>query len=132
MKLRGSWGELGNTETNNWYPFYPSLPQGTNYGWIVNGSLPAYAYNPGIVSSFLTWETVQSWDLGLDFGLLNNRLTGSVGYFVRKTLDMVGPAPELSSILGASVPDMNNCDMKSYGFELEIGGATRLEISLTV
>lgn len=121
LKLRGSWGELGNTETNNWYPFYPSLPQGTNYGWIVNGSLPAYAYNPGIVSSFLTWETVQSWDLGLDFGLLNNRLTGSVGYFVRKTLDMVGPAPELSSILGASVPDMNNCDMKSYGFELEIG-----------
>lgn len=69
----------------------------------------------------MTWETIQSWDLGLDFALLNNRLTGSVGYFVRKTLDMVGPAPELSSLLGTTVPKVNNCDMKSYGFELELG-----------
>lgn len=121
LKLRASWGELGNTNIDNWYPFYQSLPQGTNYSWIINGTLPSYARNPGIVSSSMTWETIRSWDIGLDFALLNNRLTGSVGYFQRKTLDMVGPAPELSSLLGASVPDVNNCDMKSYGFELEIG-----------
>lgn len=121
LKLRASWGQLGNTNTDDWYPFYQSMPVGTNYSWIVNGSLPSYSSNPGLVSSLMTWETIQSWDLGLDFALLNNRLTGSVGYFVRKTLDMVGPAPELSSLLGATVPKVNNCDMKSYGFEIELG-----------
>ena len=121
LKLRGSWGELGNTNTDNWYPFYQTMPLGYNYGWFVNGTAPNTASNPGLVSSTMTWETIRSWDLGLDFGLLNNRLTGSVGYFVRKTLDMVGPAPELSTLLGTSVPNMNNCDLKSYGFELELG-----------
>ena len=120
LKLRASWGELGNTNTNNWYPFYQTLPQGTNYSWIIDGSLPAYASNPGIVSSLLTWERVRSWDVALDFAFLNDRLTGSVGYFQRATLNMVGPAPELSSILGTSVPKINNCDMLSSGFELEL------------
>ena len=121
LKLRASWGELGNTATNNWYPFYQTMPTGNNYGWFVNGSTLSYANMPGLVSSSLTWETIRSWDLGLDFGLLNGRLNGSIGYFVRKTLDMVGPAPELSSLLGAGVPSINNCDLKSYGFEFEVG-----------
>ncbi|HIZ32270.1 MAG TPA: TonB-dependent receptor [Candidatus Bacteroides merdigallinarum] len=121
LKLRGSWGELGNTATSSWYPFYQVLDLKTNYGWFVNGSTLNYVDAPGLVSSALTWETIRSWDIGLDFGLLNGRLNGSFGYFVRKTLDMVGPAPELSSLLGADVPRVNNCDLKSYGFELELG-----------
>lgn len=122
LKLRASWGQLGNTNTNDaWYPFYQTMPQGSNYNWIINGSLPNYAYNPGIVSSEKTWETIETWDVGLDWGLFNNRLTGSFDYFVRYTYDMIGPAPELSNALGASVPKINNADMKSYGFELELG-----------
>lgn len=46
LKLRASWGQLGNTNTNSWYPFYQSMPVGTNYSWIVNGSLPSYSSNP--------------------------------------------------------------------------------------
>ncbi len=53
-------------------------------------------------------------------GVFNNRLTGSFEYYVRQTKDMVGPAPELPSILGTGVPKMNNADMKSYGFDLDV------------
>lgn len=128
LKLRASWGQLGNTNTNDaWYPFYQTMPQGLNYAWIVNGSLPNYAYNPGIVSSEKTWETIETWDVGLDWGLFNNRLTGSFDYFVRYTYDMIGPAPELSSSLGTGVPKINNSDMKSYGFELELGWRDQIE-----
>ncbi len=122
LKLRASWGELGNINTNDaWHPTYLSMPNGINYGWIIEGKLPSYSSNPGLVSSTLTWETVRTWDIGVDFGLFNNRLTGSFDYFVRKTLNMVGPAPELSSVLGTGIPKINNCDMKSYGFEFTIG-----------
>ena len=121
FKLRGSWGQLGNNNTKSWYPFFPSMPTGKNYGWLVGGQRPNYSSNPGMVSSLLTWETVESWNVGFDFGLLSNRLTGSFDYFVRQTKDMVGPAPEISNVLGTGVPKINNCDMKSYGWELEIG-----------
>ena len=121
LKLRGSWGQLGNTRTNSWYPFYQSMPNGSNYNWLINGNRPNYAYNPGMVSSALTWETVETLDFGLDWSFFQNRLTGSFDYFVRKTKDMVGPAPELSNALGTGVPNINNTDMKSYGWELEIG-----------
>lgn len=83
------------------------------------------------MSSEKTWETIETWDVGLDWGLLNNRLTGSFDYFVRYTYDMIATAPELPSILGTGVPKINNADMKSYGFELEVGWRDRIKTSLT-
>ena len=122
LKLRASWGQLGNTNTNDsWYPFFQNMPAGNNYGWLVSGVRPNYASMPGLVSLDKTWETIETWDVGLDWSFFSNRLTGSFDYFIRKTKDMVGPAPELPSTLGTGVPKINNCDMKSYGFELELG-----------
>lgn len=127
LKLRGSWGQLGNMNTNNWYPFYQSMSVGTNNGyWLVDGEKTNTAYAPGIVSSLMTWETIESWNLGLDWGAFNNRLTGTFDYFKRSTKDMVGPAPELSSVLGTGVPQINNADMESYGFELEVSWRDRI------
>ena len=122
LKIRGSWGDLGNMNTNNWYPFYQTMPyskQGSN--WLINGEKPNVASAPGIVSSSMTWERVRQWNIGLDFGAFNNRFTGSFDYFTRTTIDMIGPAPEMPSILGTGVPRINNCDMRSYGWELELG-----------
>ena len=122
LKLRGSWGQLGNMNTKAWYPFYQSMPIGTSSGsWLVDGEKPNTAGAPGIVSSMMTWETIESWNIGVDWAAFNNRLTGSFDYFQRKTLDMIGPAPQLPSILGTGVPKINNADMNSTGFELEIG-----------
>ena len=121
LKLRGSWGQLGNNNTDNWYPFYQTLTTGVlNSKWVINGSQQNTASLPSIVSDVLTWETIESWDVGLDFGFLNNRLTGSIEYYNRYTRDMVGPAPTLPAVLGASAPRVNNADMKSYGWELDI------------
>lgn len=120
FKLRGSYGELGNQNTSNWYPFFPTMPVGVGNGsWLINGQQPNTASAPGIVSSLLTWERISSWNAGFDLGMLNNRLTVNFDYFKRKTIDMVGPAPELPVILGTGVPQINNADMESYGFEIE-------------
>src|SRR5690606_29901637 len=107
--------------TSNWYPFYQSMPIGTaNGGWLLNGERPNTASAPGLVSSLLTWERVTSMNLGLDMAFFDNKLDVTVEYFKRKTLDMVGPAPELPAILGTGVPRINNADMQSSGVELEI------------
>ena len=69
-----------------------------------------------MVSALLTWERTQTLDIGFDLGMLNNRLIVNFDYFQRKSLDMVGPAPELPSILGIAVPKVNNLDMTSKGW----------------
>ena len=120
FKIRGSYGVLGNQNTGNWYPFYVTMPVGTNNGsWLINGQKPNTAGMPGIISSLLTWERVNSWNVGFDLAMLDNKLTVNFDYFNRNTFDMVGPAPELPVILGTGVPQINNADMKSYGFEVE-------------
>ena len=127
LKLRGSYGELGNQNTNSWYPTYRTLGVYASSGsWIQNGLRPNTASVPGLISSTLTWERVKNWNIGVDFGAFNNRLTGSVDIFNRKTIDMVGPAPELPTILGMTVPKTNNTDLETYGFELNIGWNDRL------
>jgi len=128
LKLRGSYGRLGNTNTDSWYPFYQVLSTSTaNSAWLIDGKKQNTASAPGIISTAMTWEKVESWDAGLDWAAFNNRLTGSFDYFKRMTKDMVGPAQELPSVLGTSAPKINNADMKSYGFELEISWRDRIK-----
>lgn len=125
LKLRGSWGALGNTNTKALYPWFLNLPvqaASTTAGstWLLNGNRQTISSVPGIVSSDLTWERVQSWNAGLDFALLNNRLRGSFDYFVRDTKDVVGPSSPLTSLLGTGQPQSNNTELQSKGWELEL------------
>lgn len=121
LKLRGSWGSLGNTNTKAIYPWFLSQPfTASGSSWIINGERQNISNMPGLVSPDMTWESVRSWNVGLDFALLNNRLQGSFDYFGRSTKNMIGPAPARPSILGATPPAVNNSDMRSNGWELEL------------
>ena len=128
LKLRASWGELGNQNTDSWYPFYSTIGyKPDNGGWLVNNKKPNTASQPGLVSALMTWEKSRTWEIGLDWGAFNNRLTGSFGYFQRQTYDMVGPAQELPDVLGAAEPKINNLDMTSKGWDLQISWRDQIE-----
>lgn len=133
LKPRVSWGRLGNTSSNynsfwDWYPFYQQQAIGSaNSGWLINGNKQNTASLPSIVNGTMTWETIETWNVGLDWGALNNRLTGSFEWFSRTTKDMIGPAPVLGSILGTNAPKTNNCNMRNTGWELEIGWRDRVQ-----
>lgn len=125
LKLRGSWGALGNTNTNALYPWFQSIsigPASTTSGghWLLDGRRQTRTWSPGLVSNTLTWERVQSWNLGVDFSVLRNRLQGSFDYFVRDTKDVVGPPTPLTSLLGTAQPQSNNTELQSKGWELEL------------
>ncbi len=131
LKIRASYGELGNQNTSSLYPTYVTMPVGTaNGSWLIGGAKPNTSSAPGLVSQSLTWERVNSWNLGLDVSSFSNRLSASFDVFNRLTLDMVGPAPELPVILGTDVPKINNTDLKTYGFELTLSWKDRLNNGL--
>lgn len=122
MKIRVSYGQLANQNTNNWYPTYRVVPvtsQGSN--WLVDGLKPTTAGFPALIATYLTWEKIRTTNLGLDFGFFNNRLTGSFDYFWRDNSDMVGPATTYPAVFGSEVPMENNLAMRTYGWELTIG-----------
>ena len=119
FKFRGSYGELGNQNTDSWYPFYQTMNVGANNGnWLLNGDKTNTARMPGLIASTLTWEKVASWNAGFDLTAFKNRFKFTFELFSRKTYNMVGPAPELPPILGTSPARINNTDMVSNGFEI--------------
>lgn len=131
LKFRLSYGSLGNQNTNNWYQTYQTVSYNSNSGnWLQNGAKPNTTSAPGLVSTTLTWETIESYNIGLDFGFLGNKLWGSFDYFIRNTKNMVGNAPELPAILGTGVPVTNNTDLRTSGWELQIGWRDQLSNGL--
>lgn len=133
LKVRASYGELGNqnvVDANGnpvLYPYYQTVPfSAGSGGWLLNGSKPNTSGMPALISNTLTWERVTSLNIGLDFAFFNNRLAGSAEYFQRRTLDMVGPAPQLPNTLGIAVPKTNNADLLTEGWELDIQWRDRI------
>ncbi len=129
LKIRGSWGELGNQNTESLYPYIQTMKfvaADKDSHWLINNQRPNTSNAPDLISALLGWETMRSWNIGFDLGMLQNRLTLSFDWFNRKTINMVGPAPTLPVILGTEVPKTNNADLVSRGFELDIAWRDRI------
>ena len=121
LKPRLSWGTLGNQNTTSYYPMYLLQNVATNSGsWLMNDAYPTVASVPGTIASSLTWETIKSLNVGFDLSMFNNRFTANFDYFIRKTLDMVGPAAEIAHIYGTDMPSTNNTDLSTKGWELAL------------
>jgi iron complex outermembrane receptor protein len=105
LKLRLGWGKTGQQDLSE------GTIQEKYYGWIhtysksvgTNGLYPIAGlngelYRPGNYTEDLKWETTTTYNVGLDFGFANQRLTGSVDYYYRKTTDLLNfaKAPAMS------------------------------------
>lgn len=122
LKLRLSAGQLSNQNTYSWYPTYRTMNIGIQNGsWLQNNKRPNTSWVGDLVSTSLTWEQVRTYNVGLDWGFFNNRLTGSFDAFIRDTKGMVGPPVEVPNILGLGAPQYNNCSLRTHGWELQIG-----------
>ncbi len=118
LKVRASWGRLGNNSIGNydWQSTYGTTKYVFGTDDITNGisitSIKNYA---------LTWETTSVTDFGVDFGVLNNRLTGTVDYY-NKVTDGILYTPSMYMVMGnASAPRQNIASVTNRGFEAELG-----------
>ena len=126
LKLRASYGTLGNQLLgNNYYPYIPTMGSATSPYMMSAGSRTPYVSAAGLVSPTLTWETVVSQNLGLDFTMLNNRLDVSFDIYTRDTKDMLTNVT-YPGILGTSAPDANAADLRTSGWELSATWQNRI------
>ena len=128
LKLRASWGAIGNQNTSSLYPSIPGMSVGEAL-WINTDK--GVRYNtiglPSLVSAGFTWEEVETKNIGIDLNLFNHRLSSSFDIYNRETKGMLAPGAELPAILGASAPQQNAADLKSYGWELQMGWKDKIK-----
>ena len=125
IKVRASWGELGNSAISA-YSFDEkfSLSDGR---WF-NGVEAKVTSAPTPIPDNLTWETSQTFDVGIDLSLFRDRLNITADWYNRKTLDMYIVGTTLPDVFGASVPKGNFGEMTTTGFELSVGWRDRFQM----
>ena len=131
LKLRGSWGRLGNEriggydEDNNWVPNYYPYQASINYGnalfenanGVVSSVTTAAQLNYAVHN--ISWETTETWDVGLDATFLDSRLHLSADYYKKMTKDML-LALEIPHFIGYNNPEVNAGKMNTTGWDLEL------------
>ncbi|MCK9160464.1 MAG: SusC/RagA family TonB-linked outer membrane protein, partial [Bacteroidaceae bacterium] len=121
LKLRGSWGQLGNERIGSYYPSLASISF-SNALMYDNSDISSVltAYQQAYAVSDISWETTESVDFGLDTYFLNSRLKVVFDYYHKTTKDML-LGLEIPNFIGFDNPEVNTGSMTTNGFDLEIG-----------
>ncbi len=123
LKLRAGWGITGQENINNQpYPYLPIYLSSTNaLAYYPIGGNFVSTLRPNIYDPKLKWEEQTTWNIGLDFGFFNNRMWGSVEYYLKETEDMIqtvaAPLPNLNNRITTNIGTMEN-----KGVEIALGG----------
>jgi TonB-dependent starch-binding outer membrane protein SusC len=120
LKLRAGWGIVGNQGSAGDFDYVSSVEGGFTYAF--NNSPIDGAVQRRLANIELTWEEAEQINIGLDFGLFNNQLTGTADYFIRKTKDMILSRP-IPIYVGKQRPNVNAGTMENKGFEFSLNFA---------
>jgi len=125
LKLRAGYGVTGQQDLNDdYFPYLPVYNQWTGGGAVYpsitgqgTGTYPLY---PAAYNTNIKWEETHTWNAGIDYGFLNNRIVGSIDFYKRKTKDLLtrSPYPAGSNISNAG--NMNLGDLENTGLEFNI------------
>lgn len=126
LKIRGSYGLVGNDALGSSFSYY--YQQNYNSG---NGTAVAdFGYSSNTITGIsegtlannsVTWEKERKEDLGLEFSLFNNSLTGGVDLFNNNRYDILTTRGTVSAIFGQGLPPVNLGKVNNRGYELELG-----------
>lgn len=124
MKLRGSWGQLGN-QNIGLYPFASTIALGQNY--VIGGAPVDGAALLALANRLISWESTEMTNFGLDLSLLDYRLEVTADYYIKNTRDILLRLPIPASV-GLTAPYQNAGIVRNTGFDLalthrnEVGG----------
>lgn len=120
LKLRASYGEVGNQNGIKNYDGTLLYNVSSNSGALVgSGLMSQITTNGSLVSLTRMWERVKNYNVGLDFGFLDNRLTGVVEAFMKHNDNML-VSISYPSLVGDNPPETNNGVFRGWGYEGQI------------
>ncbi len=130
MKLRASYGTLGNQNVANYIAVRTiSLSDFKYYSFGETSSVAKYSSISAPNSSDLTWETTVHYNVGLDVDMFKSRLQFTGEAYIRDTKDMLTDGYALPALYGADAPKQNTANLRTKGFELSLAWKDQLSIA---
>lgn len=122
LKLRASYGEMGDdASAGNYPPATGYNLDGNNLGWYYDGTLIGGVSAASIPNPDLTWYRIKSYNAGLDFGILNQMLSGSFDLYKRDRSGLLATsAAVIPGTVGASLPQENLNSDRNFGYEISL------------
>ena len=129
LKIRASYGSLGNQQVG-YYDYLQTINAGGTLKYSFgDGAVAPYATESAPNSSSLTWETVNTANLGLDLEMFQSKLTVTGDVYQRATLNMLTAGKTIPAYYGASTPKENASDLLTKGWEVSISWKDRFELA---
>ena len=119
LKLRGSWGKNGNQSFGD-YLWISSYRYSDPFARVQFGNEFVTTIRPSAVDPNIKWEETTSWNVGFDYGLFDDRLTGSVDYYVKNTDDLIYRVPVPAGTNLSNFVTTNIGSMQNKGLELSL------------
>lgn len=124
LKLRASWGQVGNQNIDNYQYTAPITSSNTHYIFGTADGVPAQsgywgAYPSRLANESVTWETSEQTNIGIDARFLKSRLSLTADFYIKTTKDWLVEAPILATA-GTGAPFINGGDVKNTGVELAL------------
>lgn len=120
LKVRVSWGQVGNANINCWQYLAPVVTTNINYNFGTNGGQEGWttgSYPSRLDNQDVKWETSEQFNVGIDARFLSSRLSLTADWYIKSTKDWLVPAPVLATA-GTAGPVINGGDVKNKGVEL--------------
>ena len=120
LKLRLSWGQVGNANINCYQYLAPVTTSKTNYNFGATGGTDAWvmgAYTERLANEKVKWETSEQYNVGLDARFLRQRLSLTLDGYIKNTKDWLVQAP-IRATAGTGGPVINGGDVKNKGIEV--------------
>lgn len=118
LKLRGSWGSIGNQ--NAYLGDIYRLMSSYSSGWLIGGVNTVTVGTPGAFPEALTWETVSTLDFGFDSKFLSDKIGLTFDWYRRTTSDMHGPGLVLPDTYGTGATKRNLGELETTGWEFAL------------
>ena len=122
LKLRLSWGQVGNSNIACYQYLAPVTTANTNYNFGTDGGQTGWStgsYPSRLANEDVKWETSEQFNIGLDARFLASRLGINLDYYIKTTKDWLVQAPVLATA-GTAAPYINGGDVKNKGVEFGI------------
>lgn len=130
FKLRGSWGTIGNQQVRS--NLYVSDMNSYQSSWIIGSALGNAVGVPALIDPNVTWEDIETVNIGADLRILNNRLGFTMDVYQRNTNNMFAPLEGTTFTLGGSAPLGNFGTLETRGYEIAVDFNHRFENGLGV
>ncbi len=123
LKLRLGWGKTGQQDiTDNWYPYLPVYTLSDKFTMYQFGNVWYITLRPEGYDANIKWETAATTNIGVDFGFLKDRITGSLEYYYKKSSDLINkiPVPAGSNLTNYIITNIGDMENSGIEFSLDV------------